>query len=121
MPLIIIFGINASGKDSITNILKETNSEIFVTTESRLLMYHLGIIKHFNAAEAVSKEEYKSLENTSQEQILAITNTKYKESLEIFKKSNKITLILSHLVFLLHIDKDPVFLTEKRPSFSGTC
>lgn len=117
MSLETIYGINASGKDAIANRLKEKDPSIFITTESRLLMYHLGIINSYAAEDPVSKDQYKALENTSQDRIKEITNTTYKKSLESFRESKNTTILLSHLVFLLHIDKEPVFLDQKDPAF----
>lgn len=118
MSLITIFGINASGKDAIAKRLKLNNPKVTITSESRLLMYLLGITKQYGADYPVSKEEYKALENTPQTEILSITNNEYRGILEKFRDSNDITILLSHLVFMLHIDKEePVFLTEKNPPF----
>lgn len=117
MSLETIYGINASGKDAIANKLKENDSSIFITTESRLLMYLLEITKSYAAEDVVSKEQYKALENTSQEKIKEVTETTYKKMLENFRESKNNILLLSHLVFMLHIDKEPVFLDQKDPAF----
>jgi len=117
MSLITIYGINASGKDAIASKLQEKNSNIFTTSESRLLMFNLGITNSYGAKDIVSRDQYKKLENTSQEEIVRITNTKYLKNLEKFRNSEKTILLLSHLVFLLHIDKEPVFLNQKDPVF----
>lgn len=118
MPLITIYGINAVGKDTIAKELKSENPEIFVTSESRLLMYHLGIIDEFGIDSSVTKSDYKKLESTTQDRILSITNGTFKADLVKFRNSRRITILLSHLVFMLHIDKaDPIFLTDKDPAF----
>lgn len=117
MSLITVFGVNASGKDSIAKVLKKNNPGIFVTSESRLLMYHLGIIKHFDLGTPVTNDDYKALENTTQKKVISITNSKYKETLQEFKSNSGTTILLSHLVFLLHHGDEPIFLNEKDPPF----
>ena len=119
MPLVTIFGINAVGKDTIANEFKKKHPGTFITSASRLLMYHLGIIDKYGAEDPVTKKNYKKLENTSQDKIMAITKGAYKNSLIRFSKNNRLTILLSHLVFMLHIDKDePVFLDKKDPPFT---
>lgn len=112
-----MFGINAVGKDTIAKMLKSKHPSVFITTESRLLMYHLGIISDFAADSTVTEADYKKLENTPQSKIIPITNGPYRESLKSFETSNRITLLLSHLVFILHIGKKPIFLNQKDPPF----
>lgn len=114
MSLEIIFGINASGKDTIARELKKIDNEIQITSESRLLMYHLGYISSFNFENPINREDYKKLENTSQEKIKQITETSYKQTLENFRDSNIKYVLLSHLVFVLSLDKNkPIYLTDR--------
>jgi adenylate kinase len=114
MSLEIIFGINASGKDTIAKKLKKIDNEIQITSESRLLMYHLGYISSFYFENPINKEDYKKLENTSQEKIKQITKTSYKQTLENFRDSNIRYVLLSHLVFALALDKNkPIYLTDR--------
>lgn len=114
MSLEIIFGINASGKDSLIRELKTKRNDIQTTTETRLLMYHLGYISDFRAEAPVSKDAYKALEDTPQPKVIEITNTKYRETLRGFSESEVEYFLLSHLVFALTIDKDnPIYLTDR--------
>lgn len=118
MPLITMFGINAVGKDTIANKFMERNPKTFITSESRLLMHYLGIIDKCGVDDQVARKDYKKLENTSQKRIKTITNGVYKDSLISFSQNSHLTILLSHLVFMLHIDKEePVFLDEKDPPF----
>lgn len=114
MSLEIIFGINASGKDTIAKEIKKINNDIQITSESRLLMYLLGYISDFSSENQINKNAYKKLENTSQEKIIEITKTTYKKKLEEFKESNTKYFLLSHLVFVLAVDKDkPIYLKDR--------
>lgn len=118
MSLITIFGVNGVGKDTIAIGFRKRNPKTFITSESRLLMHYLGIIDKYGIDDQVTKEDYKKLENTSQDQVKALTNGIYKDSLTSFSQKAHLTVLLSHLVFMLHIDKDkPVFLDEKDPPF----
>lgn len=114
-----MFGINAVGKDTIANKFMERNPKTFITSESRLLMHYLGIIDKCGVDDQVAREDYKKLENTSQKRIKTITNGVYKDSLISFSQNSHLTILLSHLVFMLHIDKEePVFLDDKDPPFT---
>lgn len=113
--VIEIFGVNASGKDSVAKAIAQRRANIFVTTETRLLMYHLNIIGGFAADCPVTTDQYKKLEDTPQDEIAGVTNGSYKASLEKFRAESSTTLLLSHLVFLLHIGKEPTFLDQKDP------
>ncbi len=114
MSLEIMFGINASGKDSLVKELKSKRPNIETTTETRLLMYHLGYISDFRAEAPVDKASYKALENTPQPKVIETTNSIYKEKLSAFSESETEYFLLSHLVFALTIDKDkPIYLTDR--------
>jgi len=114
MSLEIMFGINASGKDTIAKEIKKRNGAIQITSESRLLMYQLGYISDYNSEVPVDIGAYKKLENTSQEQIVEVTRTTYREQLERFNDSDTQHFLLSHLVFVLTVDKDkPVYLDDR--------
>ncbi len=109
-----MFGINASGKDSLVKELKNKRTRIETTTETRLLMYHLGYISDFRAETPVDKASYKALENTPQPKVIEITNSIYKETLAAFSDSETEYFLLSHLIFALTIDKDkPIYLTDR--------
>ena len=109
-----MFGINASGKDTIAAEIKKRNSKIQITSESRLLMFHLGYISNFNSEIPIDKSAYKKLENTSQDKIKKITKTTYKKTLESFKNSKTEYFLLSHLVFVLTVAKNiPTYLNDR--------
>lgn len=113
MSLITLYGINASGKDTIANSIKSRISEVFVTTETRILMYILGLIDDYDASCPVSKDVYKRLENTPQNVIIKITDNEYKKTLTELQEHKSITLLLSHLVYALFIDREkPMYLTN---------
>lgn len=115
MSLEIMFGINASGKDSVVRELKNRDNKIESTSESRLLMYHLGYVENYSLEQPVSRDIYKQLENTPQERIVEITNSSYRKTLEEFRDSKIEYFLLSHLVTALTIDKNPVYLEKDVP------
>lgn len=115
MSLEIMFGINASGKDSVFRELKNRKKEIQSTSESRLLMYHLGYVDSYSLEQPVSRDTYKQLENTSQETIIEVTNNSYKKTLESFRDSEIEYFLLAHLVTALTIDKSPIYLEKDVP------
>ena len=116
-----MFGINASGKDSIVRELKNRDNKIESTSESRLLMYHLGYVDSYSLNQPVSRDIYKQLENTPQEKIIEITNNSYRKTLESFRDSEIEYFLLSHLVIALTIDKNPIYLEKDVPFwFSDT-
>ncbi len=110
-----MFGINASGKDSVFRELKSRKNEIQSTSESRLLMYHLGYVDSYSLEKPVDREIYKQLENTSQETIMEVTNSSYRKTLEDFRDAETEYFLLAHLVTALTIDKNPVYLEKDVP------
>lgn len=110
-----MFGINASGKDSVFRELKNRKKEIQSTSESRLLMYHLGYVDSYSLEQPVDREIYKQLENTSQEKIMEVTNSSYRKTLEDFRDAEIEYFLLAHLVTALTIDKNPVYLDKDVP------
>ncbi len=113
MSINIFFGINASGKDTIAKEIKRINSKVDIISDSRILMYLLKYIDDFSSEIIIKEDVYKKLENTSQEKIRKIIKTEYRDLLDEFKKSKKTYLLLSHLIFVLTIDKEkPVYLSN---------
>ncbi len=111
MPLIAIFGINASGKDTIANIMKNRFSDCIITSESRLLMYYLDITPSYETSYLVDKNDYLKLQNAPQKKITSIVNKKYEKILLNLRSNNNVVLFLYHLVFTLTTN-------EKKPKYS---
>lgn len=113
MSIVTIYGVNAVGKDTVANKLKEQEADLFITSESRLLMYHLGIVPSFETNYKASREDYKRLEDTPQSTMLGLIETTYRDHLQQLRERCGATLLLSHLVFALNLDKDqPVYLVK---------
>ena len=112
--LFIVCGINASGKDTLAREIAKSFSHPVITSESRLILYGLGLIPFYAAGHIITTEQYKTLENTPQKAIDRIICTSYRSTLISLAKDN-LVLLLYHLVFALNIDrKKPQFLTEKK-------
>lgn len=122
MSLIAMYGVNAVGKDTVANLIQEQEGRDYIrlTSESRLLMHHLGLIPSIETKYRVSRDIYKKLEDTPQSIILELIETKYRDHLEILKSETAATtFLLSHLVFALNLDKDrPVYLLKDIPDWT---
>lgn len=120
MSLIAIYGVNAAGKDTVANALQKNNPNIFITSEPRLLMYHLGLIPSYATNYKVERASYKQLEDTPQSVVLNLINTKYQTHLRQLKTDKETTtLLLTHLVFALNLDKKkPKYLIKKIPTWT---
>lgn len=112
MALTTIFGINGVGKDSVANLLRETDDSLIVTSMSRLYMYILGIIDSIDSRTKVSEEQYKLLEQVPQEVMKKIDNEKLKPLLLDLAASDKNVIYISHLVSALRNGNEIIYLTD---------
>jgi len=76
-------------------------------------MYLLGISPEYTASYSASREQYKTLEDTPQETIREVEATSFKEFIGNVATEARSTLVLSHLVFALHLDKETSYLTDR--------
>lgn len=108
MGLYLVYGINAAGKDAIAKEVVARYKNSLITSESRILMYHLGLVDSIDATIKVDREIYKKLENAKREDIQRIYKDEYPKTMEKAVKDHDLVMLLSHLVFALYIDKDEV-------------
>ena len=113
MSLITIYGINGVGKDTVANSLRDKNTELSVSSISRLLMYILGITKTYDINEKVCEEHYKILESIPQEKMIQIEETDYKKLLYELSNSKDSLIILSHLISALRHGDQVQYLTNR--------
>ena len=113
MALDTIYGINGVGKDTVAHELAADNVSLSLTSESRVLMYILGICNVYDSRTQVSRDQYRRLEDTPQSKMLEISGTDYKEFVGNLQNSRRRTLMLSHLVFALYLDKAITYLSDK--------
>ena len=113
MALTTIFGINGVGKDTVANELRIKNTDISVTSMSRVLMYILDITKTYDVSEKVCEDQYKKLESVPQSKMIEIENTDYKKILCEIAKSDKNVLMLSHLISALRHGEQINYLTDR--------
>jgi len=113
MGLHTIYGVNGVGKDTVANELVCAHENTFKTSESRLLMFILGIADNYDTTHPVTRDHYKLLEETPQTRMIEIEKTDYRYLIEEFARSETTVLILSHLVFALYLDKKIKFLDER--------
>jgi len=106
MGLYLVYGINAAGKDAIAKEVVARYKNSLITSESRILMYHLGLVDSIDATIKVDREIYKKLENAKREDIQRIYKDEYPKTMEKAVKDHDLVMLLSHLVFALYIDKD---------------
>ena len=113
MALTTIFGINGVGKDTVANELRIKNTDISVTSMSRVLMYILDITKTYDVSEKVCEDQYKKLESVPQSKMIEIENTDYKKILCEISKSDQNVLMLSHLISALRHGEQINYLTDR--------
>lgn len=106
MGLYLVYGINAAGKDAIAMEVVKRYKNSLITSESRILMFHLGLVNSIDATIKVDREIYKKLENAKREDIQRIYKDEYPETMANAVKEYDLVILLSHLVFALYIDKD---------------
>ena len=121
MAIILLYGINSSGKDAVSSEISGSIDNCIITGESRLLMYHLGLIPDFGAGYKVEAKTYKELEKTDSDTIEKISNVDIPRTIKSLKRKGKNIIVLSHLVYaLFQKDQTVQYLTE-RPIPSWIC
>lgn len=113
MSVNTIYGINGVGKDTVANKIEQSHQNITITSASRILMYLLGITASFSTHDNVSREQYKQLEAVPQKEMRKLEESTYKDFVKELGANKRITLVLSHLVFALYLDKKTTFLTDR--------
>jgi len=103
--LVVIYGINAVGKDTIANEFVKFFNNSFITSEQRILMYNLGIIDSFDSHRKISRGNYKSLEGTSVSKLRSVYSFDFFNTLKKLKLEYKFVFLFSHLVVALYLDK----------------
>src|SRR5690606_33381552 len=112
MSLDTIYGINGVGKDTVAAELQKRQPRgLVITSMSRLSMYLLDITDNFDAQRSVTNDQYKKLETVPQEDMVALEEGPYREFVGELADGGDRVLMLSHLVFALHLGKTVSYLT----------
>ncbi len=114
--IFVLYGINGVGKDAIAAALQRENSEIVIVTVSRLVMYHLGIIRDFSYNLSINESAYRELEKTSSERKEEVSNTLCFETIASLSENGKIVLCLSHLAISKRYGKNNWTCKPSSPS-----
>ena len=113
MSVSTLYGINGVGKETVGFSLKERRPSLRVMSESRILMALLGIIPDPTYNYSLSRDHYKDLESVPQEQMIKLESGPYREFVQELANDADHSLILSHLVFALYLDKKIQYLTDR--------
>lgn len=116
MSLSTLYGINGVGKDTIAAEVKRAYADdITITSMSRLCMFLLGITESLDSQEPVDTTAYRKLESVPQSEMRQLEDGPCKEYIQTISENSQRVLMLSHLVFALHIDLCNVtYLTDRR-------
>lgn len=99
MPLIVTFGVNGVGKDTLAKELKKRHPTLELLIGSRIMLKGLGFdIKIDVGSPPPTREMYKVLEGLSEETKLAMTDNIFRETLVEFKNTGRRGILSSHLV-----------------------
>lgn len=118
MPLHTMYGVNGVGKDTIANELRQREPRLVTTSESRMLMYLLGIAPSFDSTYSAGREQYAQLETTPQERIAEIEQgPPMRELVGNLKADSSPVLNLSHLIFATYLDGRVTYLDKHKPDW----
>lgn len=99
MPLIITFGVNGVGKDTLAKELKKRHPELELLNGSRIMLRSLGFDIGMDVGSPTpTRAMYKVLEDLPEETKLAMTDGVFKEGLVDFKNTSRSGILSSHLV-----------------------
>lgn len=114
MSLNTLYGVNGVGKDTVAAEIKANRAQdVVITSASRLSMYLLGITDNFDAQRSISRDHYKKLESVPQTEMVELEEGPYKEFVTELANGGDRVMMLSHLVFALHLDKEVVYLADR--------
>ena len=100
--LIVLTGVNGSGKDTVASKVIEklgTQDSSTIISESRMLMYINGITDSPDSRLQVDKDKYVQLESISPESNAMLMKKKFPALIKRIINSNDYTFYLTHLVF----------------------
>lgn len=100
MSLVILFGINGVGKDTIAKRAAESVGSIDIISGSRVMMKGLGFDVGITSDSPVTDEMYRALELTPSDVKANMADTIFRQELISYKQANpdRIGVISSHLV-----------------------
>ena len=115
MPLYTVFGVNGVGKDSVIREAQQAEPDIMVISETKLLMFGLGIIGAFDSSVTPGREHYLALETTSQSEIQQVEDY-FIDILEPVADSPVRTVMTSHLIPAQLLNNSPNYLIKPKPA-----
>jgi len=96
--IVTIYGINGVGKDAIAKEFSKSKPNCIVVSQSRLLMYHLGLATDFTPEAELKPDAYERLEAIEEKTIHMLGNTLCRDTVLELSASGKTVLCLSHFV-----------------------
>jgi muconolactone delta-isomerase len=114
--LLVSYGVNASGKDTIFKKLASQKEGLIYISSSKILMNIAGIIDQYNPALTPSREEYKQLEDLSDHDRDYLMNKPFFEKIKALENEFKYVVIPMHLSILKATESGQIYYDQ--PQFN---
>ena len=114
MPLYTAFGINGVGKDTVLRAVQEKIPETRIISETRLLMFGLGILKAYDDSVIATRGDYAKLEATPQPIIFDVER-QFPDILSAEAASSNPTIMTSHLIPAQLLQGETIYLVKPKP------
>lgn len=112
MAIVTIYGVKGVGKDTVAQRLHDRNPTLILSSESRVMMYVLGIARDFRSEFTPSRDQYKTLEDVLQAGEFNLEDKRYEAFIGELAAAKNDVLITSHLVYLLHLGQETSYRTD---------
>jgi adenylate kinase len=114
MPLFTAFGINGVGKDTVLRSVQETMPQTRLISETKLLMFGLGILSGYDETVKAERDHYAELEGTSQPKIYDVEG-QFPDILSAEAASLDPTIMTSHLIPAQLLQGEVIYLVKPKP------
>lgn len=115
MALYTAFGINGVGKDTVLRKVQEAEPRTRIISESKLLMYGLGILSAYDESVLPTRDDYLALEKTSQLDV-QMAEDSFAEILYGEAVAEQPTIMTSHLIPAQLLLGKVVYLEKPKPA-----
>jgi adenylate kinase len=114
MALYTAFGINGVGKDTVLQKVQEAEPCTRIISETKLLMYGLGILRSYDESAVPTREDYLALEHTPQTEV-KVAEDSFAEILSDEAATEHPTIMTSHLIPAQLLLGKVVYLEKPKP------
>lgn len=115
-----IFGINGVGKDTLANKLVEAgNRKLHFVSNSRIMMYLLGITDFFDISRQANDDNYRALNSMDTSTVRKVELETYPKFIKNLASASQKYIMLSHLIVAQYLNNNRIeyLVNDKIPNW----